>query len=84
MSKLDIIRAWKDEEYRESLNSDEQNMLPANPAGQVELTAGELEDIDGGTGWPCLSISLTFGISVQICYSIYNGGTCQVTTFGCC
>jgi mersacidin/lichenicidin family type 2 lantibiotic len=34
MSKLDIIRAWKDEDYRETLTDAE---LPEHPAGIVEL-----------------------------------------------
>lgn len=34
MSKLDIIRAWKDEDYRETLTDAE---LPEHPAGFVEL-----------------------------------------------
>ena len=38
MSNLDVIRAWKDEEYRGSLNDDQLAMLPHNPAGLVELT----------------------------------------------
>lgn len=38
MSDLDIIRAWKDEEYRLSLSEDLLAMLPDNPAGLVEFT----------------------------------------------
>jgi mersacidin/lichenicidin family type 2 lantibiotic len=34
MSKRDIIRAWKDEDYRETLTGAE---LPEHPAGIVEL-----------------------------------------------
>jgi mersacidin/lichenicidin family type 2 lantibiotic len=39
-----IIRAWKDEDYRENLTDQERRMLPANPAGEisspVEIFAG--------------------------------------------
>jgi mersacidin/lichenicidin family type 2 lantibiotic len=48
MSHLNIIRAWKDEEYRKSLTDAEKALLPANPAGLVELTAEEMSYIDGG------------------------------------
>ena len=34
MSKIDIIRAWKDEAYRQSLSEAERTRLPENPAGQ--------------------------------------------------
>lgn len=42
MSNLDIIRAWKDEEYRLTLSEAEQLQLPANPAGVVELLDASL------------------------------------------
>jgi mersacidin/lichenicidin family type 2 lantibiotic len=53
MSKQNIIRAWKDENYRRSLSEAERAALPENPAGRVELdelTAAELAGIDGGGG----------------------------------
>ena len=43
MAKIDIIRAWKDEEYRMSLAAGERAQLPANPAGIIELQEAELE-----------------------------------------
>lgn len=48
MSKVDVIRAWKDAEYRESLSVAERAALPDNPAGLSGLTAGELEGVEGG------------------------------------
>lgn len=45
-----IARAWKDEAYRQSLSTDEQAMLPANPVGEIELTEAELGAISGA-GW---------------------------------
>ncbi|HTI15734.1 MAG TPA: mersacidin/lichenicidin family type 2 lantibiotic [Dictyobacter sp.] len=45
--KFDIARAWKDAAYRESLSAEEQAMLPANPAGEIELSDAELETIHG-------------------------------------
>jgi mersacidin/lichenicidin family type 2 lantibiotic len=47
MSILDIIRAWQDPEYRNSLSSAERAMLPANPVGEIELTEGELTEVIG-------------------------------------
>lgn len=38
MRSQDIIRAWKDEEYRLSLSKGERAKVPANPAGRRETT----------------------------------------------
>jgi mersacidin/lichenicidin family type 2 lantibiotic len=48
MSHLDIIRAWKDEEYRLSLSTAERAQLPDNPAGLIELTDADLGVVAGG------------------------------------
>jgi mersacidin/lichenicidin family type 2 lantibiotic len=48
MSHLDIIRAWKDEEYRLSLSDAERTQLPDNPAGLIELTDAQLGAVAGG------------------------------------
>ncbi len=48
MTKLDVIRAWKDEEYRESLSEEERKLLPEHPAGMLELGDAELEGVAGG------------------------------------
>jgi mersacidin/lichenicidin family type 2 lantibiotic len=37
MSDLDIVRAWKDEEFRLSLTDDQRAMLPSHPAGPIEF-----------------------------------------------
>ena len=66
MSKQNIIRAWKDENYRRGLSEAERAALPENPAGRLdldELTAAELAGIDGGytsrpglhPAWGCLT-----------------------------
>jgi len=48
--KFDIVRAWKDETYRQQLSSEEQALLPANPAGELELSDAELLAIHGAHG----------------------------------
>jgi mersacidin/lichenicidin family type 2 lantibiotic len=47
-SIMDIIRAWKDEEYRMSLTEEQRALLPDNPAGQLELSDADLESVAGG------------------------------------
>jgi mersacidin/lichenicidin family type 2 lantibiotic len=49
MSNLDVIRAWKDEEYRLSLSEAEYALLPAHPAGPLELTNAHVKTSVGGT-----------------------------------
>lgn len=59
MSTKNIIRAWKDEAYRNSLSQEELAQLPANPVGLIELDDAELEIVAGGascetgTWWEC-------------------------------
>ncbi len=48
MAKIDIIRAWKDAEYRASLTEAERASLPANPAGMIELDDDQMKGVVGG------------------------------------
>jgi len=48
MSHHDVIRAWKDEEYRLSLSDAERALIPENPAGIVELADSDLDAASGG------------------------------------
>ncbi len=49
--KLDIVRAWKDEAYRESLSQEQKALLPANPAGELEMSDAELAMVVGACGY---------------------------------
>ncbi|MBV6622466.1 MAG: mersacidin/lichenicidin family type 2 lantibiotic [Rivularia sp. (in: Bacteria)] len=66
MSNIDIIRAWKDEEYRNSLSEEQLSQLPENPAGLVELSNSDMESITGGL--------YTSNTNVRIMFS--SGITC--------
>ena len=48
MSVQDIIRAWKDKEFRAGLSEAQRALLPDNPAGAIELSAAALEQVWGG------------------------------------
>lgn len=48
MSHKNIIRAWKDEDFRNSLSATERALMPEHPAGLVELSDAELEAAAGG------------------------------------
>ncbi|HVF56051.1 MAG TPA: mersacidin/lichenicidin family type 2 lantibiotic [Pyrinomonadaceae bacterium] len=83
MKKVDIIRAWKDEEYRASLTDDERASLPEHPSGAIELYDAELGEVAGamdseglatwgccGTGWAC---------TLWLCKATH-----YAASFGCC
>jgi mersacidin/lichenicidin family type 2 lantibiotic len=48
ISDIDVVRAWKDEEYFNSLSEEQKAQLPENPAGMIELTDEALNGIVGG------------------------------------
>lgn len=50
MNREMIIRAWKDPDYRASLNAEERAALPESPSGKplTELGDSELEGVSGG------------------------------------
>lgn len=50
MSSLDIIRAWKDEDYRLSLTDAQRAMLPSSPVGLIELSDIDMSTLAGGMG----------------------------------
>jgi mersacidin/lichenicidin family type 2 lantibiotic len=54
MKKEDVVRAWKDPEYRASLTTEQREALPDCPAGSplAELREEELLGIVGGMVLP--------------------------------
>ena len=59
MTTKNIIRAWRDAEFRNSLSESDRASLPAHPAGLIELSDAALNDVSGGmrardtTLWTC-------------------------------
>ena len=66
MSKVDVVRAWKDAKYRRSLTADQIESLPANPAGLIQVSDRNVRDVHGfnaastpiTTAWFCTIHSL--------------------------
>lgn len=44
MAIVDTVRAWKDVDYRLSLDAQQRALVPGHPAGEIELLEVELED----------------------------------------
>ena len=80
MNTTNIIRAWKDEEYRLSLSDAERAMLPEHPAGWSELTDTEMGTIVGGRLIFKLASTLTVGY--EICCSRHTLQDCPSYTDG--
>lgn len=82
MSDIDVIRAWKDEVYRTSLEDVLQFEVEENPAGYIELEDAALEGVLGGaTTWLCLTVGISAAIS---CFESIGRGTCGAFSIGCC
>jgi mersacidin/lichenicidin family type 2 lantibiotic len=67
MSLVDVIKAWTDPRYRDTLSAEQLAAIPDNPAGVVELGDAQLSSVAGGMpcnlttygtsnskGWRCL------------------------------
>jgi mersacidin/lichenicidin family type 2 lantibiotic len=44
MAAIEVIKAWKDEEYRKTLTTDQKAQLPPHPSGLIEFEQPQLED----------------------------------------
>ena len=68
MKKADIVRAWKDEDYRLGLSAEEQAALPDSPVGTVELSDLDLEDVAGGKTEIFWSLGCCGGLTQATCW----------------
>jgi mersacidin/lichenicidin family type 2 lantibiotic len=78
MKKDDLIKALKDERFREGLTPEDQAAMPSNPAGIVELSDEDMELVVGGlaaqtgTGSPNCECVITRT-------AVSGGGSCNCT-----
>ncbi len=96
MFHSDIIRAWKDEEYRLSLSDAERALLPDHPAGLIDLGDADLDMAGGGrrNTEKAMSLGCCHGITTDTCnvwqtcsttcYATVCHGTCGAFSVGCC
>lgn len=70
MDPKKIERAMRDEEFRNSLSEEELSQLPGHPAGEIELTDDELDNVVGGVG----------GFDLEDCSNCSEGGGCSNCT----
>jgi mersacidin/lichenicidin family type 2 lantibiotic len=53
MKKIDLARAFRDEDYYLSLTAAERASLPAHPAAMIEVSEDELRAVAGATTDAC-------------------------------
>jgi mersacidin/lichenicidin family type 2 lantibiotic len=79
---MDIIRAWKDPEYRQSLEGAQRAQLPDHPAGLLELTEVELDSAAGGAP-KTLNLSCIPTYTIY-CYTESCSNNCPSSTHSFC
>lgn len=85
MSNIDIIRAWKDDEYRNSLSEEQKNSLPKNPAGEMnlmELSPEQTNEIRGGFELPERFPAVPLRTESSTCITISGRSICGVCVSG--
>lgn len=55
MKKIDMVRALRDADYRNSLSESDQAQLPAHPAGIADVDDDALQSVTGGCGFTLCS-----------------------------
>ena len=72
MKNVDVIRAWKDQEYHDSLTQEQRAALPANPAGT--LSEAEAASIAGGS---CQGDTCSYQVCPPITAFLTGGAGCD-------
>ena len=44
MPTLEIVKAWKDQEYRDTLTAEQRDAVPEHPPGVIESTESDLKE----------------------------------------
>jgi mersacidin/lichenicidin family type 2 lantibiotic len=55
MSNINIIRAWKDADYRRSLTDEQRARLPPHPSGAIEFRVQEFHEVFHPSNGTCFS-----------------------------
>ena len=76
MKDLDIIRSWKDAEYK--LGLEDSSILPENPAGRLELSDADLNGVVGARTEHLATIGCCDGLTMDrgYCTLLFCTFTC--------
>ncbi len=61
MTPEQIIKAWKDPSYRESLGTLQLAAIPDHPSGRIELEEEDLLSFSGGVGFTKCANGCSYG-----------------------
>ena len=67
---IDLVRAWRDEEYRNSLTAEEQAGLPENPAGMATVDDSILRSVTGGLTRKTLILTRGNSSTGEVCLTM--------------
>lgn len=68
MRKIDLVRAFRDEDYFLSLTAAERASLPAHPAAMIEVSEDELRAVAGATTEACTTSGICSPCPPRVCY----------------
>jgi mersacidin/lichenicidin family type 2 lantibiotic len=84
MSNRNIIKAWKDPGYCNTLSQAERAALPPNPAGTIEISDEDLGKIAGGIKFTASCSAVCSNYCTDNCTHIFCTYDCTVScTAGC-
>jgi mersacidin/lichenicidin family type 2 lantibiotic len=67
MRKIDLVRAFRDEDYFLSLTAAERASLPAHPAAMIEVSEDELRAVAGATTEACSRTGICSPCPPRVC-----------------
>jgi mersacidin/lichenicidin family type 2 lantibiotic len=76
MSPNQIVRAWKDADFRASLTTESAAVMPANPVGEIDI-ADSLLDLSGGQ-----ASRTEYFETLGCCNGFTQAGKCDFTAGG--
>jgi mersacidin/lichenicidin family type 2 lantibiotic len=67
LSKQDVLRAWKDDEFRNGLSPEDRAAIPARPVNEdgSQMSDEQLEQAAGGTTPGCAATAASIAYSVS-------------------
>ena len=81
MKSFEIVRSWKDEEYRHSFITESDEAPPENPAGLYELSDLEMGAVTGANEY---QYPTNYLLTVGCCTFETICGSQWIGSFGCC
>lgn len=66
---IDVVRAWKEPEYRERLTPAEKAMLAPHPSGEIDLTGTHLDPVLMSGPLVRMLGYITFTVDGEVCCS---------------